>query len=213
MSFNIGPLILGVTSILFLLLLVYAIYTAYQYNMFRDRLRLQGGYPILLLYYLNNSWITVAAAIISFIIAYIIVSMAIPKGRNWYTFLHNDYTILIIGILIWLLGPAQLALYYKGYTPYMKYVLYVIFFWFWVGVLFSIIISSVQPKHDDISGKTLPYMFIQGLGFSSLVIFCMVLFMISPFIDGYKQIANARIANILRRPQNNIADDPTDSFS
>ena len=191
-DYKIGPynrgLLLTIFGFLGISMAVSLIYAGYIYFTKFKKIKNPHIYTILLL---NRYWLIFFTAILSGILAYIIVSKAIPKSNSFYTLLNNDYVILTIGLCIWLLGPGQMALYAQGYNTMNFGSIVSILGLLAIGVTIGLILWGIGKG----KGPIYKY-FITGLGFASIFVFLFVLFLISPLApDGPFQIDHADMWN------------------
>jgi hypothetical protein len=207
MSFHIGPYQIGplliVAAVLSILIWVYIINSMYIiYALVKRNKKVIHTLiqPVMLLYGINHAWLTVGSSILIGIITYGIVTIAIQPDNSWYKILNNEYMISTIGVLMWLLGPAQIELYYrKLYKDYeispqvyttTKAILYLL----GLGILIGTIVWVV----GGLKVKNILEAVIQGFGISSLIVLLYVvgLFFVHSGLGKYLQL----VGNVSGKP-------------
>jgi hypothetical protein len=211
-DYKIGPYNRGFLLSIFAFLSISRVLTGLHavYNYFTGfKLKNIRNPPLYVTLFLNRYWLIFFTAIISGILAYIIVSKAVPKSNSWYTLLNNDYVIVTIGLCIWLLGPAHMALYIKGYNAMNFRPIFSIFGLLTLGLLIGILLWAIEYG----KGPIYKY-FITGFGFASIFVFLLVLLTISPLAPNgpfKKRNTEYMLPNGFFNRRNDVASDSLNS--
>jgi hypothetical protein len=175
-KYNKHMVLIVTTMVLGILLIILVVYQGIHLYRIRDALRYTAESRKIVLLNVSRTILLLLSAILMGTLVWVIVSMAIPKGTYLYNLFNNDYVIITIGVLLWIIGPVQLLISGKSAEARLdirqptlfnlKYVMGLITTWILFAGIIGIILWKVVGNKETISDY-----FIQGTGIASLIVF------------------------------------------